>query len=209
MDIQKYISWNSYGWWFNCNLGVLVAHKKNMGKRMKRLIKKNRRRPFPSIHLFPLIFVRRKKSFIISKWVKFTGSCMYHFDDEDQYDANKLFGFSVGYHHNNSFRFGWRPNADCTKMEIVGYEYHDGVRIPTIPICEVELNRWYKYDMIYFSITREVKYCVYDEDHNTICAEEISPIKLKHRCNLGYYLYLYFGGNKKAPHDMMFFIERG
>lgn len=175
---------------------------------MKRTIRKNRRRPFPFIHLFAPMLIRRKKSFIISRWVNFTSSTMYFFNDEDQHDVNKLFGFSVGYHHNNSFRFGWRPNDDLTKMEIVGYEYHDGIRIPTIPICEVDLNRWYRYDMIYFSITREVKYCVYDEDGNTICAEEHSSIKLKHIINFGYRLYLYFGGNKRAPHDMTIYMER-
>lgn len=174
---------------------------------MKKVIKKNRRRPFPFIHLFPLKIVSQKQSFVIEKWVKFTDSAIYSFDDEDQHDVNKLFGFSIGYHHKNSFRFGWRPNYDLSKMEIVGYEYHDGIRIPTIPICDVQLNKWYKYAIIYFSLIKEVKYCVYDEDGNTICAEETSSINLKHRLNFGYKLYLYFGGNKKAPHDITIYMR--
>lgn len=175
---------------------------------MKKIIRKNRRRPFPFIHLFPLKIISQKKSFVIEKWVKFTDSSMYFFNDQDQHDVNKLFGFSIGYHHNNSFRFGWRPNNDLTKMEIVGYEYHDGIRIPTIPICEVELNKWYRYELIYFSITKEIKYCVYDEDGNIMCSENHSLINLKHKLNFGYHLYLYFGGNKRAPHDIDIYMER-
>lgn len=174
---------------------------------MKKIIRKNRRRPFPFIHLFPLKIISQKKSFVIEKWVKFTDSSMYFFNDQDQHDVNKLFGFSVVHHHKNSYRFGWRPNFNLNKMEIVGYEYHNRVRIPTIPICDVELNKWYKYVIIYFSALKEVKYCVYDEDGNTICSEKSSSITLKHRYNLGYNLYLYFGGNKKAPHDIVIYME--
>jgi len=172
---------------------------------MKREIKKNRRRPFPFFNPFIPVIIRRHKSFIIRKYFMFTDSTMYFFNDEDQYDVNKLFGFSIGYHHNNSYRFGWRPNISRDKMEIVGYEYHNKVRVPTIPICEVELNKWYRYEMIFFSITREIKYCVYDENDVAICGDTRSPMELKHRLSFGYRLYLYFGGNKKSPHDMIIY----
>jgi len=135
----------------------------------------------------------------------FTDSTMYFFNDEDQFDINKLFGFSIGHHHTNSYRFGWRPNSDLTKMEILGYEYHKKVRVPAKPICEVELNKWYRYEMIFFSITKEVKYCIYDENNVAVCGDERSPMELKHRIHFGYKLYLYFGGTKRAPHDMTIF----
>lgn len=133
----------------------------------------------------------------------FTDSAIYHFDDSNQWDVNKLFGFSIGFHHVNSFRFGWRPSKDLTKMEIVGYEYHNKVRIPTIPICEVELNKWYKYVMNYIPETNEVEYVVIDEMLNN--EGTISSIELKHKLNWGYKLSLYFGGNKKAPHDIIIY----
>jgi len=127
---------------------------------------------------------------------------MYLFYDEDQHDVNKLFGFSIGMHHNNSFRFGWRPNEDLSKMEIVGYEYLNGLRIPTIPICEVYLDKWYRYEMKYIAETEQFQYTVTDgnETHSTI-----HPVTLKNNWNFGYRLYLYFGGNKKAPHKIVIY----
>jgi hypothetical protein len=176
---------------------------------MKKKILKNRRRPVLNIIMPPIFmlffyphFIRKYKPFSIIKYFKFTESTMYLFDDEDQHDVNKLFGFSIGMHHTNSFRFGWRPNKDLTRMEIVGYEYHDKVRIPTIPICEVELNKWYKYEMNYLVTNNLIEYNVSDGYH---ISGHCSEIKLKKKLNWGYKLSLYFGGNKKAPHDMVIY----
>lgn len=171
---------------------------------MKLIILKNKRRPFPNLGLFPVI-INRNKSFSIIKHFKFSNSCIYHFDDDDQYDVNKLFGFSIGFHHNNSCRFGWRPNKDLTKIEIVGYEYHNKVRIPTIPICEVELNKWYEYKIIYLSGFKTVHYIVGDAVNNFVGG--YNTIELKNKFSLGYTLRLYFGGNKKAPHNIVIYKE--
>lgn len=169
---------------------------------MKRMIPKNRRTPFPFIDFLLPIFIRKSKSFSIIKEFNFTDSAIYHFDNDNQWDVNKLFGFSIGMHHNNSFRFGWRPNKDLTKMEIVGYEYHNKIRIPTIPILEVELNKWYKYEIAYIPSTSEIQYVVMDDKNVTI---KRSPIELKHNLSWGYKLFLYFGGNEKAPHDILIY----
>ena len=136
----------------------------------------------------------------------FTDSTIYQFDDADQYDVNKLFGFSFGMHHNNSVRFGWRPNGDLSKIEIVGYEYHDKLRIPTIPICEVQLNKWYKYQLKYNAKTSYIEYTVISDDENFGMQH---PIKLKKLFTFGYKLDLYFGGNKTAPHKMIFYKIKG
>jgi len=171
---------------------------------MKKLIRKNTRRPFPYFEFIPHItFINR--SFTISKRFKFTESAIYYFNDDDQFDVNKLFGFSVGMHHNNSFRFGWRPNKELNKIEIVGYEYHDKIRIPIIPICEVELNRWYTYSIKYSSSLKRVDYIVNDDFYNFFGSGD--EINLKHKINFGYRLGLYFGGNKKAPHNMVIYRE--
>ena len=37
---------------------------------------------------------------------------------------------------------------------------------------------------------------------NNVYAYAKRSIVLKHNFNIGYKLYLYFGGNKKAPHDI-------
>ena len=93
----------------------------------------------------------------------FTDSCMFDLHDEDQWDVNKLFGFSIGHHHNNSsFRFGWRPLLNNMTIEIVAYEYHDGWRMKTMPICEVKLNKWYKFKIIYLPHIDRSYYSVMD-----------------------------------------------
>jgi hypothetical protein len=168
---------------------------------MRRKIKKNWRRPFPWFEFIPIIF-KKDKSFSIVKDFEFTPSTMYHFDDADQFDVNKLFGFSIGMHHTNSFRFGWRPSKDLLKMEIVGYEYHNKVRVPTIPLYEIEIGKTYRFKMDYLSDKQQVKYTILD-NLDIIFAIHKSNVDIK-KC-WGYRLGLYFGGNKKAPHDMIFF----
>jgi len=170
---------------------------------VKLIIPKNFRRPFPYFGIFLPIIINRGKSFTITKKFKFTESTIYQFNDNDQHDVNKLFGFSIGFHHVNSFRFGWRPNADLTKIEIVAYEYHDKIRIPTIPIREVELNRWYEYRLEYVAGRNEVHYIIME--NSEYGAGVTSPIILKNKLNWGYKLDLYFGGNKKAPHKIIFY----
>jgi len=169
---------------------------------MKLKIPKNKRRAFPYFDMFVPVLIRKNKSFSITKQFKFTDSTLYRFDDEDQHDVNKLFGFSFGMHHNDSVRFGWRPSTQPYRMEIVGYEYLNKLRIPTIPICDIQLNKWYKYELKYIAETEQIEYTVSNENetHSTI-----HPITLKHNWNFGYKLYLYFGGNKKAPHDIIIY----
>jgi hypothetical protein len=171
---------------------------------MKLVIPKNFRRPFPYFGIFLPVLIRKDKSFSITKRFKFTESTIYYFDDEDQFDVNKLFGFSVGMHHNNSVRFGWRPNSDLSRIEIVGYEYHDKLRIPTLPICEIRLNKWYEYQIKYNHETSYIEYLVTDGDEKFGTKH---PFKLKNKINFGYKLDLYFGGNKTAPHKMIFYKD--
>jgi hypothetical protein len=170
---------------------------------MKVTIKKGWHYPFPYFGIPVPILIRRNKLFNSTKQFMFTESCLYDFKDDDQHDVNKLFGFSIGFHHKNSFRFGWRPNADLTKIEIVGYEYHQGTRIPTISICEVEINKWYEYRMRCYNQIGTLVYFV--DDGYKIIGIADSVINSKHRFNWGYKLGLYFGGNKKAPHNIIIY----
>jgi len=166
---------------------------------MKRVIKKNHRRPcFHSPIGLPHLVIRGNKS-IMSRTYMFTGSCLYDLKDEDQGDVNKLFGYSLGLHHNNSLRFGWRANLKNATIEIVAYEYHNKVRSVT-PICEVKLNEWYTYD-IHYNGYGQVIYTVYE--NNGFQVKSITnPLQLQHKFNIGYTLGLYFGGNEKAPQDI-------
>jgi hypothetical protein len=164
------------------------------------LICKNHRRPF--LRIPQPILINTEKSFTITKDFLFEQSAIYKFDDEDQHDVNKLFGFSIGHHHKNSYRFGWRPSADLTKIEIVGYEYRNGIRVPTIPICEIDPFRWYSFSMHYDPEYGELDYIVCDQSGLRECSGVSSKFEFKNHFLLGYTLGLYFGGNKKAPHDI-------
>jgi hypothetical protein len=162
---------------------------------MKIVIKKGRHYPW----LIPIAFpywVRKNDSNYRKANFMFTESCLFDLHDEDQHDVNKLFGFSIGMHHKTSFRFGWRPILKNMTIEICAYEYHDNVRQKTMPICEVKLNKWYEYRVSYNNKSNKSFYFVND---NCIT----NNVDLKKKSGLGYTLGIYFGGNEKAPQDII------
>jgi len=127
---------------------------------------------------------------------------MFDLHDEDQWDVNKLFGFSIGHHQKqSSFRFGWRPILSENLIEIVAYEYHDGFRMKTMPICRVELNKWHDFTVVYNAKKDRSIYFV-----NEI--EFYNNVKLAKKYGLGYTLGIYFGGNEKAPQDITIYKKR-
>lgn len=133
--------------------------------------------------------------------VMFDKSSLYNHGDIDQYDINKLFGLSYGYHHKNSVRFGWRCNDKSTpKIEILAYCYINGNRIDEyeedIHIAMVDLNQYYTYRI---DVSKN------DYTLSIFKSEQIIGQKSIQHGDLplyGYQLYPYFGGNRKAPHDV-------
>lgn len=167
---------------------------------MRRLIKKNCRRPlFHSPIGLPHLVIRGKSN-KMSRTYMFTDSCLYDLKDEDQGDVNKLFGYSLGLHHNNSLRFGWRANLTDKTIEIVAYEYRNKLRHIT-PMCEIKLNQYYRFDIVYDGFFGRIEYNVYYED-GFQCSSNIDALPLQHKINFGYTLGIYFGGNEKAPQDI-------
>jgi len=168
---------------------------------MKIRIKKGRHYPY----LIPIVFpfcVQKNDNNYRSAQFMFTDSCMYDLGDEDQWDVNKFLGFSIGHHHNrSSFRFGWRPILTENLIEIVAYEYHDGFRIKTMPICRVELNKWHNFAILYNNIVNKSFYYV-NENIFT------NKVNLAKKSGLGYTLGVYFGGNEKAPQDITIYKKR-
>jgi len=161
----------------------------------KIVIKKGRHYPY----LIPMglpICVRKNDSTIRSAMFAFTSSCLFDLHDEDQHDVNKLFGFSIGHHQKgSSFRFGWRPILENQTIEIVAYEYHDGVRQATMPITEVGIGEWHEYIISYNSQRQKTFYFIDKKSFS-------NDFKLKKKSGLGYTLGVYFGGNEKAPQDI-------
>ncbi len=171
-------------------------------------IYKNFHYPFLYFFIFkPLIFLNKKEKKFCYKF-KFTKSCLYDLHNEDEHDVDKLFGFSVGHHHkNSSFRFGWRPILKNNSIQIVAYEYHNGKRQQTKIIGEVEINKWYTYTLKYNIKDGMGQYFITDEYNNTMSLLTISRKKIKF-LPFGYKLFIYFGGNEKAPQDIVIYYKK-
>lgn len=163
----------------------------------KIVIQKGKHYPFPYFPI-PLPFWVKKQTINIRKAkFMFTDSCMFDLVDEDQWDVNKLFGFSIGHHKKcTSFRFGWRPKLLENKIEIVAYEYHDGIRQATKIIGMVDLNTWYKCVVFYIPYHQQTRYIFGDLSLTT-------NFNLNKKSGLGYTLGIYFGGNERAPQKII------
>jgi hypothetical protein len=175
-------------------------------------IKKGNHYPFPNFAIGLPKWIKKHNETIMTRAYWFNESCLYDLKDEDQGDVNKLFGFSIGLHHNTSFRFGWRADLKTRTIEIVGYEYHNKIRKPTTHICNIEL-REEVYFLIYYMPEGKVGYIVYqDNTHYNKLLEPLNDyvirinventVNIKRKWGLGYTLGVYFGGNETAPQDI-------
>ncbi|MEO6733089.1 MAG: hypothetical protein ABIN01_17830 [Ferruginibacter sp.] len=128
--------------------------------------------------------------------VKFDSSAIYEsVITENQYDINKLHGFSEGInHHQNSARIGWSWNKKA--LRLYAYVYSDSTRImkeiTTVPIGpEISCSIGISGSRYVFSINEA-----------TLGIER----KIKGAPIAGYWLYPYFGGDEVAPHDVSIYI---
>ena len=115
-------------------------------------------------------------------------------NEENQFDINKLMGFSDcnSFHHDHSARFGWRWLEG--KLEIHAYAYVNGERITKL-IGDIELNKAYNYRLK----LNDDAYVFYLSGFDTVSIERQPPCQR----GLYYVLYPYFGGDEKAPHDIL------
>ncbi|HEX6334995.1 MAG TPA: hypothetical protein VFZ78_12260 [Flavisolibacter sp.] len=130
--------------------------------------------------------------------VRFDSSAIYtSASSENQYDINKLFGFSDNGsdHHRFSARIGWRWSDHA--LRLFAYVYNDGVvtskEIGAIPLgtdisCSIQVRpdgyRFYVNDMM----------------------QTVNRLAATPRAQ-GYQLYPYFGGDEAAPHDISIWIR--
>ena len=129
----------------------------------------------------------------MSRRIIFNDTDIYVDTTPDKFDINKLFGFSVGWHHTNSYRFGW--NCFDGKIHIYAYGYVNKQRVIE-EICTIETNLLYR-----FTINLKTDTCIFSViDQNDKISQKI--IKAPHKNSLGYKLWPYFGGNKTAPKDI-------
>lgn len=155
--------------------------------------------------LFPIILVGFS-AYLSDKTVafyfkaKFDKECIYKL--ESNYDQiNKLYGFSSGYHHHNSARFGWRC-IDGKTIEILAYCYLNGKRVSK-SIINIEPEDW-----AVFSIQNKSDKYVFrvmsNKTPGKICIinKERGGLKYQILKLFIYKLYPYFGGIVPSPKKM-------
>ena len=170
--------------------GVLDACKKidNMGYRIF-TIKENR-------HRSTTTYKTTKSNYITFKAI-FDSSAIYTTDDpNNQYDVNKLYGISdCGCDHQYySMRLGWRWLNDS--LEILWFKHMHG-HFTFEKLKTINLNQSYDY-----TITLE-------DSSYIICVDGICDTTTRGCDDVyrHYYLYPYFGGDEKAPHDIKIRIK--
>lgn len=130
--------------------------------------------------------IRRNRSHIINYDFLINDTYEYLIGGEDQMDWNKMYGWSFGMsHHKNSVRIVWRYNPKDKSVEFAPYAYINGKMI--LPSNEL-IVRGAIGDNIRTSI--EV---LGDTVNFVFSGCEKKPL---------FGLWMYFGGNRTAPHDI-------
>ncbi len=132
---------------------------------------------------------------------KFDANCLYDLGTNDNYDINKLFGFSTEYNHQKqSARIGWRC-LDGENIEILTYTYNNSVRTTETVLGRVKPGQEFECsiedietDYIYF----------FKGNGYTV---KVRDAKQKDTVLFKYLLYPYFGGNIPAPNNMTMYVD--
>lgn len=131
--------------------------------------------------------------------VRFDSSAIYQSVlGENQWDINKLYGFSDNNtdHHRFSARFGWNWREGALRLH--AYVYNNGVvesrELATVAIgaetvCSIRVTG----GAYLFSIDGKVVAAL--------------PRQSTSERGKGYQLYPYFGGDEPAPHDIRIFVK--
>lgn len=136
---------------------------------------------------------------------KFDKNCIYDLKSNDNFDINKLFGFSTTIHqHIQSARIGWRC-IDNKNIELLLYVYNESNRI--LEKTNHILGTVKPDEKFYCSIIKQNKTFVFKFFKGNKTVKSVEIPRSKTYFPLKYILYPYFGGNRKAPHDMDIYID--
>lgn len=121
--------------------------------------------------------------------VVFDSSAIYStVDPNNQFDINKLYGFSEGFNHQyNSARFGWRWSDDS--LRLFGYVYNNGIRLSQ------EISSIVVGDTISCNIELQNTSYIFRAGQKQISIPRTATGAIAS----GYQLYPYFGGDETAP----------
>lgn len=129
----------------------------------------------------------------------FDSSAIYNLGNEDQLDANKLYGAAdcSSAHMENSARFGWRWNQN--RLEIMAVTHRGGTFYVEF-VGVAELGKVYDFEI---QLSPDKNEYLYRFQGGTVrmargCTASVMS---------GYKLYPYFGGNQVAPHAVRIKVE--
>lgn len=169
-------------------------------------IKKGRHRSISYLeYLFKFPITKRK---VFNYNLMFTSFCYYTEKDLKNKinfrDINKAVGVGslFHFHHNESVRFGWRPSLTKNYISLFVYGYVNGNRY-YIFLEDFPVNKTIK-------ATIDIKnYCVTVSSKDKDRVIDINKTKFKKliKTPFLYKLYPYFGGDEKAPHDIIISCE--
>jgi hypothetical protein len=130
--------------------------------------------------------------------VRFDSSAIYKtILEENQYDINKLFGFSDNNseHHLYSARIGWGWSENA--LRLYAYVYNDGIR-ESKEIGTIEIG-----STVNCSIRPQGNVYVFTVNGSKVEMPRLSVTETA----IGYQLYPYFGGDEMAPHSINIWIR--
>ena len=130
--------------------------------------------------------------------VKFDSTAIYQTASaENQYDINKLYGFSDNNadHHQFSARFGWRWSSNA--LHLFAYVYNDAA-VTSRELAIVDIGK---------EITCSIKVTNSSYLFSVNGVSERMPRMATTATAKGYQLYPYFGGDELAPHDIHILIR--
>jgi hypothetical protein len=129
--------------------------------------------------------------------VIFDSSAIYTTSDpNNQFDINKLYGFSEGFNHQyNSARLGWRWSNDS--LRLFGYVYNNGARVSR------ELSNVMIGDTIRCRISLLDSFYQFSVNQRVVNLSRTAVGSIAS----GYQLYPYFGGDETAPHPIAIKIK--
>lgn len=138
--------------------------------------------------------------------IKFQSSCEYNHGDNDQYDWNKLIGFSTSQYsfNSNSARWGWRWDLTNEKVEIAPY-VRDGSTIifpPSSQWIQVDLNDWFNAKIEIDRANSKYIFTYVNGGSPIVHEVSVSGNLNSLYSGAGVSDFFYFGGTKTAPHEM-------
>jgi hypothetical protein len=152
---------------------------------------------------------RNKKT--ISVLVMFDQSAQYKLPADDQADTNKLFGLGFLWNRKYSARFCWNWNEQTHKINLYAYFHRAGMTdsanvngaMDFVKLMELELFQFYRLSLR----VRPDNYEFLVSSQSGQLEHKSIKVSKGHKKRWSYWLGPYFGGTRKAPHDITFIMK--